>query len=48
MRCALVGLVLITVVLPLRADEPRDIVERAIKAHGGAAVLDGYRYPHDL
>jgi hypothetical protein len=42
MRCALVGLVLITVVVPLRADEPRDIVERAIKAQGGAAVLDGW------
>ncbi len=40
MRRLLVGLVLLAAVLPVRADEASDIIERAVTAHGGAANLE--------
>src|SRR5437868_2321547 len=35
----LAPLVLLAAAVPLRADEPRDLVDRAVKAHGGADNL---------
>jgi hypothetical protein len=37
---AIIPLALFILVAPLRADEPKDVIARAVKAHGGAANLE--------
>src|SRR5437016_12395973 len=40
MRRTISLLLLLAAAVPLRADEPRDVIERAVKAHGGLDNLD--------